>query len=526
MINTHHLHEHVESWAASRNHPIPVHIRHENEILGSGGGIKNAADFWDDRPFIVVNGDILTSIDFKAVYDYHLSHSHPATLVLCDDPEFNTVNVTAGGFVSGFKANHAHAGGAARVLTFTGVQALDPGVLDYIPDGVFSSSITAYESMIRNGGRIRAWIAGPRDRWTDLGTLNRYKAAAYRIMAEKAIQKVWPESTAEDILFEDIEGGGSDRIWRRIRCGGRSLFMADHGLRTSDAVTEADSFVSIGRLLYANGVPVPRIINADVQSGIVVMEDLGDVDFQSYVRELKTEPEIEIAYQTVIDHMIRMAFACREGFDPKAAYQTARYGREVILEKECRYFVDAFLNLCLNMDVTYERLEPDFHRLADRTMEFAVSGFMHRDFQSGNIMVKDGRFYFIDFQGGRIGPVQYDPASLLVDPYVGLNASLKQRLADYCCKRQAEVFNAEPRRFKKGYEYCSIARNLQILGAFGHLSRVKHKRRFEAYIPNALETLSTLAADNADEFPILYRTVVQAVSKGNIDIPDAGKQVH
>ena len=156
----------------------------------------------------------------------------------------------------------------------------------------------------------------------------------------------------------------------------------------------------------------------------------------------------------------------------------------------------------------YGDFETEFDILADNAVQFGIKGFMHRDFQSRNIMIHEGQFYFIDFQGGRIGPIQYDLASLLADPYVALPSSLQNRLLQDCadlCEHQSGVSKDN---FIKGYRYCAVTRNLQILGAFGFLTRVKKKQYFAQYIPKALETLKLNLGYFPDGmFPELKRTV-------------------
>ena len=131
LINTHHLHHAIDTFLAGQAYTIPVHTRYEPEILGSGGAIKNAEDFWDQDPFWVINSDIMTDIPLKDIYEYHLNHKHPATLVFYDDAEFNTVAIDTAGFVLSFdqgeKATHPS---FSKKRTFTGIQILDPLVLD------------------------------------------------------------------------------------------------------------------------------------------------------------------------------------------------------------------------------------------------------------------------------------------------------------------------------------------------------------------------------------------------------------
>jgi aminoglycoside/choline kinase family phosphotransferase len=177
------------------------------------------------------------------------------------------------------------------------------------------------------------------------------------------------------------------------------------------------------------------------------------------------------------------------GFNPTWTFQTAYYDQNLILERECRYFVDAFLNGYLNLNIGFEDLAPDFYHLAERIQKYGCRGFMHRDFQSRNIMVNGSDIYFIDFQGGRIGPIQYDLASLLIDPYTALSQPLQRQLLQFSIEHLSTLFPFSAEHFQKGFHYCAISRNLQILGAFGFLSRVKKKIRFEKYIPQAITIL-------------------------------------
>ena len=94
IINTHHLYKKIDFFLSSQKYSIPVFTRYEPLILGTGGAIKNVADFWDDQPFMVINSDILTDIDLRDVYEFHLNHKYPATLVMHDYKEFNNVLIS------------------------------------------------------------------------------------------------------------------------------------------------------------------------------------------------------------------------------------------------------------------------------------------------------------------------------------------------------------------------------------------------------------------------------------------------
>jgi len=526
IINTHHLYKKIDSFLSSHTYSIPVVTRYEPLLLGTGGAIKNVADFWDDHPFMVVNSDILTNIDFGDVYNFHLKHKHTATLVLHDYKKFNKVSISRENFISGFDDENI---GYERKLAFTGIQVLDPDILDFIPDGLFSSTIDAYRKLIFSGRNPKAFIA-QKHYWKDIGTPESYREAVIDNLAPKAFKQAWQGFTFKNIKYDRIKGDGSDRRWYRVTAEDdlfgkvylkahgkqsearlRKLIMVDHGIRSQTATSEVDSFIAIGQHLYDKGVSIPRIYLHDNFSGLVFLEDLGDLKLQKLFRNTKDQEEVTLYYKAIIDLLIKMSTSGAEGFDISWTYQTPYYSKELILEKECRYFIDAFLRGYLGIDYLFEDFKDEFELLAEKTLEFPVNGFMHRDMQSRNIMFKDNKFYIIDFQGGRIGPVQYDLASLLIDPYVDLPYELRAQLLDYCIKEISKFFKINEEQFRYCFRYCSLTRNLQILGAFGKLVRMSNKSYFEQYIPAAVKTLKyNLSALGDADFPRIKSVVNNA----------------
>ncbi|MBW1692798.1 MAG: phosphotransferase [Deltaproteobacteria bacterium] len=297
-------------------------------------------------------------------------------------------------------------------------------------------------------------------------------------MAPEAFEIAFPDWVNKKINRKKLKGDGSDRSWYRLTTGNQSLVMVDHGIRMQKATNETDAFIAIGNHLFVKGIPVPKIFLHDAFSGLVFLEDIGDVNLQTVILNTKNTDKILSYYQLVIHLLIKLFIKGNEDFDPAWTYQTTLYNQEVILEKECRYFVDAFLRSYLGIDKHFIDYAHEFTTAAKKAVEFSIYGFMHRDVQSRNIMVKENRFYFIDFQGGRQGPIQYDLASLLIDPYVALSRSIQDKLIEYCMKTLSTVMSIEPKRFLSGYAYCALTRNLQILGAFGYLSRTKGKKYF------------------------------------------------
>jgi aminoglycoside/choline kinase family phosphotransferase len=284
-----------------------------------------------------------------------------------------------------------------------------------------------------------------------------------------------------------------------------------HGIRTAAGICEADAFINIGRHLQNRGLPVPRLYAGDPFSGIAFLEDLGESHLQDAVCPPDSAGNRTSIYRRVIDGLVALSQKGIEGFDTAWTYQTQSYDRQVIMENECAYFVEAFLHLKMGRtDIEFCDLEDEFELLCEKTLAHGISGFMHRDCQSRNIMLRGDDFFFIDFQGGRVGPVQYDLASLLIDPYVELSPDLQAELLDYGTGKICAATGADTKTVKKGYRYCSITRNLQILGAFGYLSCKKGKPAFATYIPAAVNSLKrSLATLEGKAFPNLSAVVKQ-----------------
>ncbi|MDY0377913.1 MAG: sugar phosphate nucleotidyltransferase [Desulfobacterales bacterium] len=517
MINTHHLHEKIEDFILRQRYEIPVFLKFEPVILGTGGAIGNALDFWESDPFMVINGDIVTDIDLKAVYAHHIRNGNDATLVLCNHSAFNQVEVDSRNRITRF---HSEPVPDRKAWTFTGIQVLSSVVLDYIPKNQFSSSIEAYRKMIADGRKIQAYIAEGAC-WNDIGTPERYRQAACGQMAMDAFDRIFHRPRPA-IHAAVLQGDGSDRKWIRMTSGNHSLIAADHGIRNDpDKTAEVDAFMDIGNHLCRKKLPVAQIYSADRFAGLVFLEDLGDQHLEQFVKRALPDT-VKKAYHNVIDLLIDFSSSGIQGFDPDWTFETPRYDKRLILERECRYFLDAFVRGYLKIDASFENLLPDFSFIADNALAFSIPGLMHRDFQSRNIMVRNGRFYLIDYQAARIGPIQYDLASLLIDPYVGLAQDVQEELLNYAVGKLSEKTGMNARKIVHGYRFCAITRNLQILGAFAFLSKSKGKLHFEAYISPALAALKQRIATFDDAEIKSLRSLIKSLDTGRISAHTTG----
>lgn len=508
IVNTHHLHEQIAAHIAGQAYPIPVRTRHEDTLLGTGGAIKNTADFWDDRPFMIVNGDIYTDIDLGDVYRFHQRHGHDVTLVLTDAPRVNQVLIDRRQRVRDFSAADADPAAGEWKLCFTGIHVVHPRLLKHIPAGRFHHIIDTYRSLLAENRPIQAMVATDR-LWRDIGSPRRYRNLARRIICERALCAAFPREPPGPVHMSRLTGDGSQRCWFRLQKGNRRLILVDHGIQAGRKQSEAAAFVAIGTHLQRQAIPVPRMIRHDIFAGLVVLEDLGDCHLQQAVARRQTPEAIFSLYRRLIEQTAAMAIDGAHGFDTAWTWQSAYYDRVTIIEKECRYFCEAFLHGFLGQPVDFTNLLPEFNVLADRALDCGVSGFMHRDLQSRNIMLKGDQPFFIDFQGGRLGPVQYDLASLLIDPYVDLSPKMQEDLYEAALEAFSRRMSIDPAAFRCGFEACALTRNLQILGAFGYLSTVAQKPFFKTFIPAALKTLqrNLFRFTGESEFPDLKNVV-------------------
>ena len=331
-------------------------------------------------------------------------------------------------------------------------------------------------------------------------------------MFPQAFQHAYSKPPTKPPKQTQLKGDGSQRSWYRLEADRHSLIMADHGIQTGAQTAEIDAFVHIGNHLFDAGIPVPRIYHSDRFCGLVFLQDLGDLDLQAAVARQPLEEAIFSWYQTIIDIIVELSIGAAAGFDPAWAYQTPAYDKALILEKECRYFIDAFLNGYLGRRDSFDAHEAEFNGLADKALENPVMGLMHRDLQSRNIMRNKSQFYLIDFQGARLGPLQYDLASLLIDPYVELPQATQSRLLDYSVEIVGQRTAIAGDKFRDCFRYCCLTRNLQMLGAFGYLTRAMQKMQFEEYIPTAVKSLATLlSGELGAQFPGL-KDLAQEIS--------------
>ncbi|MDA3789882.1 MAG: sugar phosphate nucleotidyltransferase [Desulfobacula sp.] len=487
FINTHHCHEQIEAFVEQHPYRSMIQTIYEPLILDTGGTIASLRQFLDKSPFFVINADIVSDIDLNKVYEFHLTSNSIATLVLHDYPEFNKIKTDENGFIENFNT-FSNKGSA-----FTGIQVLSPDIYSHMPKQKVFSSIDVYKALCPDK-KVKAYMSR-QIFWKDIGSIQSYQETSRQCLCANIFGL--PENKIHEIQIIPLAGDGSDRQWFRAGHGKKTLVISDHGIcpDPSENLSQLEAFVKIGNHLSTKQIFVPKILGHDKLSGQVALEDLGDVHLASIANQYRdntNKADLLILYKNVIDRLIEFSQNGIQNFNTDWTCQTPSYSKELILEKECAYFMAAFVRDYLDRDVIFETLSDEFTYIADNALEFAYNGLMHRDMQSKNIMIKEKNIYFIDFQSARTGPLQYDLASLLIDPYVRLPDNMKKELLLFTMSRLGIESNQGKKEFKECYQFCCLTRNLQFLGAFAYLSLIKGKKGFESHIPNALFSLKSM----------------------------------
>ncbi len=280
-----------------------------------------------------------------------------------------------------------------------------------------------------------------------------------------------------------------------------------------DVREENVAFLEFSRHFRQHGLPVPEIYAEDLNQGAYLEEDLGDTtlfEFLSDHREGAIAPEAVAAYRKVVAVLPRFQVEAGRDLNYKVCYPRASFDRQSIAW-DLNYFKYYFLRLA-GISFSEQALERDFSRLTKFLLSSSRDYFLYRDFQSRNVMLckvlNEDQPFFLDYQGGRKGALQYDIASLLYDAKADLPPDLRQQLLDHYLDSLAGFLDFDRSEFMQYYYAYVYVRIMQALGAYGFRGFYERKVHFLQSVPYALRNLRWLL-HNA-ELPIALPTLMEA----------------
>jgi aminoglycoside/choline kinase family phosphotransferase len=299
--------------------------------------------------------------------------------------------------------------------------------------------------------------------------------------------------------------GGSGRVIVRLAGGGHTAIGILYSVREENV-----AFLEFSRHFRRHGLPVPEIYAAALSEGAYLEEDLGDTTLYEFLgahRNGETiEPAAIEAYRKVVAALPRFQVDAGRDLNYKVCYPRASFDRQSIAW-DLNYFKYYFLRLA-GIPFNEQALENDFARLTRFLLGAPHDYFLYRDFQSRNVMLRDGEPYFLDYQGGRRGALQYDIASLLYDAKADLPPAVRHDLLEHYLDCLSQHLQLDRAAFMEHYYSYVYVRIMQALGAYGFRGFYERKAHFLQSVPYALKNLRWLA-DNVT-LPIALPTLMEA----------------
>ena len=469
-FNSHHLHEQIRTWSDNlrkgfqeRGEKVRVKVSYEPEILGNGGALNPLREWIGNEPFLLVNGDIVVDglEDFRFRFEDFADRKDVIAKAIVTEQGPRTIEVEPeSGFVTNWKSDDR---GFPGTFTYAGISLLKPEILDYVKPEGFSSIVTAYEQAMTDGKFVKALVPGSMS-WADAGTIMSY-IDLNRVGEDNAFEFIPQIKATGSEKVEFLGARGSERVF--FRDGGKIIVMYDDGNRD-----ENGKYAGHTRWLKERGIPVPEILFDRPDIKTLAMEFAGVEKKMSLVD-----------YAKVVETLVKFnALGSEKDLPdllPPFDDETWEWER-MLFEKYC-------LKAYFGMEMP-DAVRKELEGVAEK-LEAEPKALVHRDFQSTNVLWKNGELCFIDFQGMRLGPAAYDLASLVYDPYVEFSEKDRAALIALYAK------TAKREEFVKIVPFAAVQRLCQCLGAYGRLASVGQPQ-FKKHVVPALQNLLA-AADEA-----------------------------
>ena len=296
---------------------------------------------------------------------------------------------------------------------------------------------------------------------------------------------------------------GSNRIYTRVEQDGRTVIRVDGTNRE-----ENRAFIYMARHFHALGLPVPELLWVSEDEMSYTQEDLGDTILFDHLDDISL---LERTMRALVHVQVEGA----RDFDWSVCFPVSAMDERSV-RWDLNYFKYCFLK-GTKMEFSEPKLEDDFdamvkNLLSPLTSHLSPLTFMYRDFQSRNVMIKDGNPYFIDFQGGRRGPTQYDVASFLWQAKANFPQPLREHLIEEYLEELSAVsllnsVSLNRAEWLSALPHFVLFRTLQVLGAYGYRGYFERKPHFLESIPLALKNLQSLFVHYGElqpQYPYIY----------------------
>ncbi|WP_372776329.1 phosphotransferase [Mangrovibacterium sp.] len=317
----------------------------------------------------------------------------------------------------------------------------------------------------------------------------------------------------EMTAFELLPASGSYREYCRIKSANHQAI----GAFNAD-IRENKAFLSFTNHFYSLGLPVPEIFRANENQTCYIQEDLGNLtlfDYLSKTREREGfSDKIVQVYKRVLHELPKIQIIAGKEIDYSQCYPRAAFDKQSMLW-DLNYFKYYFLKLA-KIPFDEQALEDDFETFTNYLLQADSEFFLYRDFQSRNIMLIDNKVAFIDYQGGRKGPLQYDLASLLYDAKADIPQHVRNELLDFYLDELEKFQPIEREQFKAYFSGYVLIRIMQAMGAYGFRGFYEKKAHFLKSIPFALDNLAYLLKNHT--IPVQLNelfSVLKAVSESS-----------
>ena len=302
--------------------------------------------------------------------------------------------------------------------------------------------------------------------------------------------------------------GGSGRKIVRLSSDSHSAIGILYEVREENA-----AFLEFSRHFRKHGLPVPEIYAEELSQGAYLEEDLGDTTLFEFLSAHRKGGRVDsaaiTAYRTVVEILPRFQVEAGSDLNYKVCYPRSSFDRQSIAW-DLNYFKYYFLRLA-GIPFNEQALENDFSRLTKLLLAADHNHFLYRDFQSRNVMWRGGQPYFIDYQGGRRGALQYDIASLLFDAKADLPPELREQLLGHYLDALAQYVPLRREQFMEHYYAYVYVRIMQALGTYGFRGFAERKAHFLQSVPFALKNLRWLL--HHVELPVALPALTDAFKK-------------